>query len=490
MVDEKDYWDEDEDELKAKPDGPSHSQPAEGQHAGEAADQYASDRREADGLGYPDDEGFESSSRSTGNPDYEYSGEHSYDASETGYAEPPLQNFETIPSGPIQPESSLNVSDGGSASGDTAFRNPQRWVVIGPSGSGKSAFVSSLEQVVATGTEDGRDLRIDARNSACQELFTAAIDRLLDNPLTSTAEATELRFTLEARVRPGSGDAGAPFRVMNVELADAAGKWMFSSTGEHLTSDYATSGLDKLAARWPTADSLLVMVPSYRASDNPVPINQEIRSGLSHLLQKMRTRHAIEAADSRTWWRRRWDSMRGRTVELPKARRLAFKRVLICVTMADVLAEQLLRDFQEWKRCTELDPESPLPCPLPSRVAAIPNLTAREIAESLEPVATVRRKISDAAIQQILDAVAPGCPVAVALMSVKGFNEDGDPLTDMSGLANPASGGAKTQRWRERVVNDWQPWGVRAALYFLATGTATPGAPLEILSAERLQEHR
>jgi hypothetical protein len=490
MVDDEDeYWNgEATSSTPITSKGPSTGQRAGGDPFEEAAEPPHRPQGLDGGVEpplEPEDEPAGSHSPDFGHPppqSFGWSEDDDYGAPQPGMPPAPLSSIDVVAESPPPPEAFMT-------SVDNDFRKPQRWVVIGPSGSGKSAFVSSLEQVVATGTEDGRDLRIDARNDACQELFTAAIDRLLDHPIAANAEAIELKFTLEARLRPVSGSIGAPFRVMNVELADAAGKWMFAPNGEHLTDGYATSGLDLLAAKWPTADSLLVMIPSYRASDNPIPINQEIRLGLSHLLRKMRTRHAVESEDTRSWLQRRWDEWRGRTVELPKARRLAFKRVLICVTMADVLAEQLLRDFQEWERLQALDSEAPQQCPLPPHIAALPNLTAREIAESLEPVATVRAKISDAAIQQILDAVAPGCPVAVALMSVKGFSEAGDPLTDVSGLANPASG-VKTQRWRERIVNEWKPWGVRAALYFLATGEATPGAPLEILTAERLQEHR
>jgi hypothetical protein len=365
-------------------------------------------------------------------------------------------------------------------SADEGFQNPQRWILIGPSASGKTSFFGSFEQAVNVSSQDSLDLRLNARNKACQELLSSALNRLLDeSQASSVGRPRDLAFTLEA---------GPNAKVMNVLMADAAGSAMFRGDNAHMRLESEQRTIDALAQRWPEADSLLLLVPAERdEEDGDIPISQEVGQGLGYLTQKMMVHRRTKRPEATSWIRRLF-GMTPKTA--PAVPRLPFKRVLIVITKADVVAQNLLDEFHQW-RATQQGPDPyPWPCPLPPKLQRRSNPSAREVAEAMEPIGAARRILSEKVLNQLVKAVDANCTVAVALVSVKGFSRDGHPIAGKDGLAAPPPGQPKSRQWRDKVVREWSPWGVRAALYFLATGQFIQGEPISALTAEVIPERR
>jgi hypothetical protein len=127
-------------------------------------------------------------------------------------------------------------------------------------------------------------------------------------------------------------------------------------------------------------------------------------------------------------------------------------------------------------------------CPLPAALQARKNLTARDVAEAMEPVSSARRILTEKVLNQIVKDVRDDCKVAVSFVSVKGFSRAGHPIANKIGQAVPPPGEAMSRQFRDKIVREWNPWGLRAALYFLATGELIHGEPIAALNREVVRE--
>jgi hypothetical protein len=362
---------------------------------------------------------------------------------------------------------------------DAGFAAPQRWILIGPSGSGKTSLVGSFEQAVSAPARDHLELRLNARNDACQEILSSALGRLLDETkeLTSTTGAEDLAFTLEVQPR---------YRAINVLMADAAGAAMFRGDNAHMLEQQERNIIESLSGAWRNADCLLLLIPAVRdEAVSRIPISMEISQGLSYLTRKMMRNQPVAPPPARSWLQR-WFGRPAAAV--PAAPRLPFKRVLILITKADVVAQKLVDEFTQWRAEQRAPNAYPTPCPLPPSLEKRSQVTAREVAEAMEPVGTARRILSEKVLNQLLKDVAHDCTVAVSFVSVKGFSRDGYPIANQRGQAIPPDNQPMSSQWRDKVVREWTPWGLRAGLYFLATGELIRGEPIAALNLEVVKE--
>ena len=362
---------------------------------------------------------------------------------------------------------------------DDGFLNPQRWILIGPAASGKTSLVGSFEQAVSAPSKDHLELRLHAANDACQEVLSSALSRLLDEgkAQTSTTASEDLAFTLE--VRPNR-------RSMNVLMADAQGHSMFTGNNRHMAGVDERRTIETLEREWKSADCLLLLIPAERdEADSAVPISQEVSQGLSHLTRKMLVRHIPAPPQTPSWWQRLFGTNAATPENSP---RLPFKRILILITKADLVAQSLLDDYHHWQ-VEQRDPNGyRAECPLPAALQARKNLTARDVAEAMEPVSSARRILTEKVLNQIVKDVRDDCKVAVSFVSVKGFSRAGHPIANKIGQAVPPPGEAMSRQFRDKIVREWNPWGLRAALYFLATGELIHGEPIAALNREVVRE--
>lgn len=382
-----------------------------------------------------------------------------------------------------EPESAMEPARKAREQTDEEFFDPQRWILIGPTSSGKTTLIGSFEQAVSAPARDHLELRLHARNEACQAVLSSALGRLLlpNKQIGATLGAEDLAFTLE--VEPSH-------RTINVLMADAQGGAMFTENNTHIDSldgESARATIDKLARTWKSSDCLLLLIPAERAGSD-TPISMEISQGLSHLTRKMLVTPKHQPTHERRWWQRLLGQTASPTVPSP---RLPFKRVLVLITKADLVAQNLLDDYHHWQ-VDQRDPNGyRVECPLPASLQDRKNLTARDVAEAMEPVASARRLLSEKVLNQLVKDVSIDCKVAVCFVSVTGFSRSGHPIANKAGQAVAPAGETMTREFRDKIVREWSPWGLRAALYFLATGDLIHGEPIAALNLAviRQREH-
>jgi hypothetical protein len=105
-----------------------------------------------------------------------------------------------------------------------------------------------------------------------------------------------------------------------------------------------------------------------------------------------------------------------------------------------------------------------------------------EVAKMIDPIAQARHLLGPSFLNRIFKAISPNGQVAIGVCSSMGFHPDtGTPFADRKG--NPFSW--SSERGNE-LLRSWTPFGVREAIYFMATGNCR-GAVRELTKENLLQ---
>lgn len=153
---------------------------------------------------------------------------------------------------------------------------------------------------------------------------------------------------------------------------------------------------------------------------------------------------------------RRRSPLLGGRVDGPPATpllRLPFQRVLLVVSRVDRLYQELLEGGR----------------PVPGKPPGAPGIrTAADLARRIDPRAQALSLLGRSSLSLLLSSLPPGGRMAAVAVSAGGFTRpDGHPFLDRNGRPTTAAGDA------------WHPRGVRQALDFLVAGaTAGPVVPL------------
>jgi hypothetical protein len=105
-----------------------------------------------------------------------------------------------------------------------------------------------------------------------------------------------------------------------------------------------------------------------------------------------------------------------------------------------------------------------------------------DVAKMIDPIAQARHLLGPSFLNRIFKAISPNGQVAIGICSSMGFHPDtGTPFSDRFG--NPFS-------WSSELGNEllrsWTPFGVREAIYFMATGNCR-GTVRELTKENLLQ---
>lgn len=311
----------------------------------------------------------------------------------------------------------------------------RRAIVVGPTKAGKTCLLLSLERAAITGSPevDGFTVRVVpeddydlARRRRVIEYFTAPKEA----PAEGTQGPEEWRFRVAGTVPRSFGRSQQTGEVA-LRVLDTKGGSYFPGPNE------STAAFDEAGKH---ADVIVICVdPSDKEKPQDWSSARLLYQNLSRFLS---WQLAAGASPAPAPAQRKWPWLRRAPVYWEGSKQyLAARRVLLLLTKIDAYVG--MTDPREAKR----------------------------LAECLDPITLAHRTIDPEQLTAIYDCLAPGSRFAIGLTSWRGFAAPGSPSTD--------------PRWEQRAISTWQPFGVREALLFMATGEVRP--PLALVGEEDLR---
>jgi energy-coupling factor transporter ATP-binding protein EcfA2 len=340
---------------------------------------------------------------------------------------------------------------------DPIAQAPGRAVIIGPSGSGKTNLLLAMHQACHCEKPGDPELDFVHENSAMAELIQHSIHMMLDDAVLRSSTGP-LRYDFSVAVRDGK----EPEQHLSVQIHDGLGGALFPGEAQGpIEQTEVQKWQDAMIQAARQADSLVLCVESIRSP-------RLLFLHLPLLIQKMLVEQTIarSSAPPPLWltaWRR---ISKQNTEPLPPQRfvlnRLPFRRVLVLLTKVDQLAASTIEQIGRRDRFMSQQ-------------------TAARLTSLMDPIECAREIVGVSSLRGLLSSMRPDANLAVALSSGGGFRSDtGTPLLDRQGRVNAAS---TTER--EHLLSRWRPYGIREAIYFLASGRES--GTLRVLKREHLQ---
>lgn len=339
----------------------------------------------------------------------------------------------------------------GPASAPRSYR--RKAVIVGPSRAGKTSLLMAIYRACSIVERDGVHLHFVADRETAP-LVERAIQIMVDEKARQDGTQAQETYRFEIAALP---DVGArqwlPVEPMNFEIDDGPGGALFPSEPlEH-------QAFPEMLKRWRQqmitslreADAIVLCVNA----DTPDVVNWEtnivalIAEAASELELKPGIMRKVAAV-----------ARREPPPEPISIHRLKAKRVLVLLTRADRVCSRLSSDLRQ---------KPPGDDDLPSVMRRLRGMAPGRLAPTLEPISSARGYLGETSLVTLRRALHPDARFAVGICSAGGFTEDGEAYWNEEGKPQIESGDADK---REDILKRWMPWGVRDALYFMATGKA------------------
>lgn len=321
--------------------------------------------------------------------------------------------------------------------------NVQTWTLIGPAGAGKTSLVAAFDAACFARDDGDGELSIAwTRDGGHVDRLQQAGQRWIarDVAPASTAQATAYSFELTVE-RPRRWFRPSTPVVRQLRCSEEPGQAMFPAS-EDPAEPVAPHRIGELSR----ATSLVIAVDATRLCA------ATIEASLPSLLDRISSSRPGERG-----WRStsRWlpGALGRRGPSTIRRTRLVARRVLILLTKIDLLADCLAQR---------------------SRDLGAP-LSVAEAARALDPIALAFQVLGPRCVRRLYHALGRDADLAIGTSSACGFSPDG------ARTFHRWADGRSTQ---ERV-QAWEPFGVREALRFLATGHL--GATLHRVDASELE---
>jgi hypothetical protein len=341
-------------------------------------------------------------------------------------------------------------------------------VIMGPSQAGKTMLLAAMQRACHQPGLDDYNLRFVAEGNTGSALAKIAVEiikqRQSHQPRATgdetPKEEAEYPFWLYATVppsglRPGpttrsvhmvvnDGPGGALFPAENMALSDPIEKWQ-----ARLVEDGQEAGSLILCvdATRPRADILESYLPDVIAKMS-VDDKQQERVPLRHRALGWIMRQPLEAF---TEYDGRW---------------LKADKFLLLLTKVDLICQNIDR--------------------------VDPSLTPEQVAYVLNPIEQARSLLGVHLLNTIHDALKKDAKFAIGITSAWGFS----PISKEPFAGPDGKPGAAPGETGEDILPDWTPFGIRDAMYFIATGEAKGSVrlvrpqDLGVRSADAAQPHR
>jgi len=328
---------------------------------------------------------------------------------------------------------------------------PAECLLLGPTQVGKTSLVMAVERACTLPAPGEPDLLFvpEARTAL---LIRRAV-RLMINPGEShraTRDPAEYRFSI--RTEEAQGPRDLRFPPVRMALKDGPGGALFpSETDDRVRPQAMRQWEDEMVADAERAKSLILCVNAV------APRSDRWQEHLPVLISKMIRSVKVERERRRSFLRRRPVG----EPEVHEVDALSARRVLLLITKIDQLCAAMIhglaasvagvQDGDARRRLLE----------------DLSSLSPAHLAASLDPIAQARALLGLPVLNQIRHALRPDAVFAVGLCSSGGFDPaSGEPYWTPDG--KPVHMGAETE---EEILRRWVPYGVRDAIFFIATGT-------------------
>jgi len=318
-------------------------------------------------------------------------------------------------------------------------------IIIGPSGSGKTFLLLAIGRACFQPRRDNLRLSFvpDAPKSDDALSITKLMNRSVkiitgrDKDRFGSREPSDISFEITAEgIFPDKwGKKKILSAALNMTVSDGPGGALFvDEENPNASAPEILRWQTHLISKAREAKSLIFCI------DTIDPNTPLLNENLPELIGKMIHDVSLKVTPNRGPWGQMADVIMDRQPEIYEKtiKRLNFDRFLILLNKVDRL-------------CAGSKTKRP-----------------DQLAAEIDPVGHAKHALGVELLNQITQALKPGAKFAIGVTSALGFHPvSGLPLANKDGFVPP---GAATP---SEILNIWEPFGVRDALFFIATGHAT-----------------
>jgi hypothetical protein len=308
-------------------------------------------------------------------------------------------------------------------------RSEQSCVMLGPVKSGKTTLLTAIKRACDQPANDGLNLEFIPGAETAKRI-KIAVNNIVEKQQghEATKDVKAFPFEVHVTARPPHFWSPPLEEDLYVVMSDGGGGFLLP-IDDKIDQEFRP----KLIESARTAKSLILCVDI----SNP---------GSTTLEKELAISFAEMSKPTVTWstvhWRAKfWAWIRRQPMPLPRKRMkscLNVERFLLLLTQVDKLCHQLPQGIDRTVR----------------------------FAEMIDPVEQARELLGVPVLKTIQNSLKPGAQFAVGVISAMGFHpRTGDPFADVDGT--PLNLDSESG---EDILRRWTPFGIRDAIYFLATG--------------------
>jgi hypothetical protein len=308
-------------------------------------------------------------------------------------------------------------------------------IMIGPSRSGKTTLLLAIGR--ACHLAEDADLELEfVPDENTGQLMKRAIERITNRqqgPPATRGKPEHYPFWIHVSDKPRSFWEPPLDADLYTVMSDGGGGYLLPPEDVSVESE---QWRNELIASAKSAVSIIFCI------DATAPESSILEKELPLLLSKITEPRIVDVKLTlrqrmQNWFHQHMNRFRRRPYPPLKTRRskpcLNVDRFLLLLTQVD-------------KLCYKMDD--------PARYASMIN-----------PVEQARELLGISLLNSIRSALKPGAVLAAGISSAWGFRSDGEPFADPDGTPVAVAGESG-----EDILRRWTPFGIRDALYFIATG--------------------
>jgi hypothetical protein len=316
--------------------------------------------------------------------------------------------------------------------------------MLGPSASGKTTLLAAIKRACEQPSEDGVNYEFIAELETAG-LISSAIDKITDRARGLDATASMNTYPFEVHVSAKSPHFWSPplEAALHVVMTDSGGGTLLPAAMETMTAVGHRPAVIRTAI---DASCMILCVDITRPG--VVVLEKNLAVAFAEITQPRHIETPVH------WKEQMWNRLRRRpapTTRFKWRRCLNADRFLLMLTQVDKLCYRLPPTIERTIR----------------------------FAQMIDPVEHARDLLGVPLLRMIHSALKPGAIMAVGVTSSYGFHPlTGDSFADTDGTPiNLASESG------EDILRRWTPYGIRDALYFLATGQSR-GTVKQVMPAD------